>query len=164
MKIKLFIVGLTLLMIPILGFSQPPGGDGPGPLSKEAREKIESQRIAFITQKLNLSPEEATKFWPVYNQYKDALKDMRDELERPDLMTITDDEAKAIIDKHLQQEQKRLDLKRKLFADLQKVISDRKIIMLQMAEREFNRELLRRVNARMNEMHPGQPQPQEKSN
>ena len=164
MKIKLFITGLTLMIIPVLGFAQPPGGGGPGPLSKEAREKIEAQRIGFITQKLSLSPEEATKFWPIYNQYKDALIDMRDDMERPDLMNITDEEATSIIEKHLQQEQKRLELKKKLFVDLHNVITPRKIIMLQVAEREFNRELLRRVNEKMNGMHSGQPQPQEKAN
>ncbi len=32
-------------------------------------EKIQSLKIAFITQKLQLTPDEAQKFWPVYNQY-----------------------------------------------------------------------------------------------
>jgi len=145
MKSKLLIPGLTLLIIPVLAFSQQPG---PGPLSKEARQRIEAQRIGFITQKLNLTPDEATKFWPVYNEYKDALKDMRDDFERPDLMNITDDEAATIIDRHLQQEQKRLEMKKKLFNDLRKVISPRKIILLHAAEREFNRELLQRVSSR----------------
>ena len=145
--IRFFQFTLLLLILPVLGKAQP---QEPGPLSKEARDKIEAQRIGFITQKLNLSPEEATKFWPIYNQHKDALKEMRDDMERPDLMNITDDEATAIIEKHLQQEQKRLELKKKLFTDLRKVISPRKIIMLQEAEREFNRSLLRRAN----EMRP----------
>ena len=145
--IKLFHFTLFLLILPVLGIAQP---EDPGPLSKEARDKIEAQRIGFITQRLNLSPDEATKFWPIYNQHKEALKEMRDDMERPDLMTITDDEATVIIEKHLKQEEKRLELQKKLFADLRKVISPRKIIMLQAAEKEFNRSLLRRVN----EMHP----------
>lgn len=32
------------------------------------REEILSQKIAFFTQELDLSPEEAQKFWPVYNE------------------------------------------------------------------------------------------------
>jgi len=143
MKIRFFLTGLTLLIISVTGFSQ---GPGPGPLSKEARQRIEAQRIGFITQKLNLTPEEATKFWPIYNEYKDALRDMKDDMERPDLMSITDDEATAVIERHLQQEQKRLELKKKLFSQLRNVISSRKIILLQASEREFNRELLQRVS------------------
>jgi hypothetical protein len=52
-------------------------------MTPEVRQRIESQRIAFITQRVHLTPDEATKFWPVYNEYRDALKDMRDDFERP---------------------------------------------------------------------------------
>jgi len=144
MKFKFFVITLTFIL-PVLGFAQPQG-----PLSNEARQRIEAQRIGFITQKLNLTPDEATKFWPVYNEYKDALRDMKDDMERPDLMNISDDEANTVIDRHIQQEQKRLDLQKKLIADLRKVISPRKIILLQASEREFNRGLLRKAN----EMNP----------
>jgi hypothetical protein len=37
------------------------------------RERIKAQRIAFITQRLALTPDEAQKFWPVYNQFSDEL-------------------------------------------------------------------------------------------
>ena len=32
-------------------------------------EKLETQRVAFITNRLDLTTEEATKFWPLYNEY-----------------------------------------------------------------------------------------------
>jgi hypothetical protein len=39
--------------------------------------RTEAIRIAFITKELNLSPEEAQKFWPVYNDYIDELRQAR---------------------------------------------------------------------------------------
>lgn len=33
------------------------------------KEKLESAKVAFITQRLDLSPEQAEKFWPAYNQH-----------------------------------------------------------------------------------------------
>jgi hypothetical protein len=36
--------------------------------------RLEALKIAYITNKLNLSPEEAQKFWPIYNQYALELK------------------------------------------------------------------------------------------
>ena len=42
-------------------------------------EKIEALKIAFITKELNLSPEEAQRFWPVYNNYIQELKKVRQE-------------------------------------------------------------------------------------
>ncbi len=46
-------------------------------------------KIAYITKRLDLSPEEAQKFWPYYNQYseelvrtrQDAIKNSRSEIE-----------------------------------------------------------------------------------
>ena len=114
-------------------------------MSQEARERIESQRIAFITQKVHLNPDQATKFWPVYNEYRDALKEMREDFERPDLDNISDEEATKVIDHHLQMEQKRLDLKRNLTARLKGVISPRQTLQLFAAEMQFNRELLRKA-------------------
>lgn len=111
----------------------------------EARERIEAQRVAFITQKLRLTPDESAAFWPVYNEYRDGLKDLRDDIERPDLLTMSDQEASALIDKHLLQEQKRIDLKRTLVTRLKSILAPRKILMLHVAENQFNRELLQKA-------------------
>ena len=42
-------------------------------------ERLEALKIAFITKELNLSPEEAQRFWPVYNNYSQELKKVRQE-------------------------------------------------------------------------------------
>jgi len=143
MKIKWCITGLMLMLFSFSLIAQRPN---PGPLRQESRERIEAQRIAFITQKLSLTPDEAAKFWPIYNEHKDDIRELRDDMERPDLMNVTDNEASVIIERHFQMEEKRLELKRTLFSRLRTVIGPRKILMLHAAEKEFNRELLRRAN------------------
>ena len=35
----------------------------------ESRDKIKALKIAYITEQLNLTTEEAQKFWPIYNLY-----------------------------------------------------------------------------------------------
>src|SRR6476620_10673268 len=40
-------------------------------------EKIEALKIAFITQKLQLTSDEAQKFWPVYNQYENEIRSLQ---------------------------------------------------------------------------------------
>ena len=37
--------------------------------SSEKEDLVKSQKIAFFTEKLSLTPEEAQRFWPVYNSY-----------------------------------------------------------------------------------------------
>jgi hypothetical protein len=139
MNIRIFITPVLIVFAIASAISQP------GTMPREGRQRIEAQRVAFITQRLNLSPDEAARFWPIYNEYRDALKDMRDDFERPDLETITDEQASAIIEQHLQQEQHKLELKRALLTRLRTVVTARKVILLHAAENEFNRDLLRRV-------------------
>jgi len=40
-------------------------------------EKLESLRIAFITNKLSLTTTESEKFWPIYNVYRKEVTEIR---------------------------------------------------------------------------------------
>ena len=62
MKRILVFVLAALVSVPAL-FSQDRGCNW--------RDRIRSERVAFITDELSLSPAEAEKFWPVYNIYRD---------------------------------------------------------------------------------------------
>ena len=55
------------------GMEMPPP---PRPMTKEQREKLELFSIQFITKKLDLTPAEAEKFWPLYNEQKDASRNL----------------------------------------------------------------------------------------
>jgi hypothetical protein len=52
-----------MVMVGSISFANAQNGNG------QRQEKIQALKIAFITQKLKLTPAEAEKFWPVYNQY-----------------------------------------------------------------------------------------------
>lgn len=65
----------------------PPPGDGQemferrgprmqGEDRKERKERIEVFKIQFITEKLELTPNEAESFWPVYEEYNKAVKEI----------------------------------------------------------------------------------------
>ena len=42
--------------------------------SEKRQQDIEALKVAFISRELELTPDEAQKFWPVYNQYSKELK------------------------------------------------------------------------------------------
>jgi hypothetical protein len=68
---RYLLIYLILLLFSQLQAQPPkPGHRGNDP---ERREQIESMKIAFLTKRLDLTPEEAKKFWPVYNQYSEEL-------------------------------------------------------------------------------------------
>lgn len=80
MKKLLFLFGCMLSILFAAAQQRPmhrPGKMPPPPMErigKAQRAQMESFKIQFITKKLNLTPEEAEKFWPVYNEQKEASK------------------------------------------------------------------------------------------
>ena len=57
------------------GMEMPPPPP-PRPMTKQQKEKLELFSIQFITKKLDLTPAEAEKFWPLYNEQKDASRNL----------------------------------------------------------------------------------------
>jgi hypothetical protein len=42
--------------------------------SGQRMSRVEATKMAYITNQVNLSPEEAQRFWPVYNSYNQEMK------------------------------------------------------------------------------------------
>jgi hypothetical protein len=109
-------------------------------------KNIRAIRIGYITNKLSLTPEESEKFWPIYNQYEAELKKTRQKYKvDQDLNDLNDQEVERSILDGFEMEEQVIKLKRELFHKLKGVISVRKIFLLSRAEREFNRELINRL-------------------
>lgn len=67
MKKRILFISFSLLLY-CFAMAQP---------NKKAASKTEAIRIAYITRQLNLTPQEAQQFWPVYNAYINELKKVR---------------------------------------------------------------------------------------
>ena len=66
---------ILLIFVQGVGFAQER-------LSEEKRKEIESQKIAFFTKELDLSPEEAVKFWPLYNEMGKKVREAEGEMRK----------------------------------------------------------------------------------
>lgn len=122
---------------------------------KEVREKIESQKIAFITKELNLTTVEAQQFWPIYNEYSDKNEELLKSMGKKnienravDIDEITDKEALDIADEQIVLAQKLLDLRKKYHLEFKKVLPPKKLLKLYMAEKEFKKVLLKEIKDR----------------
>lgn len=143
----------TLLVIIFLSFAGITYSQGPPPKVKgerqqEKNDNIESMKIAYLTTKLDLTPEEAQKFWPVYNQYTEKLQELRkkrrqDEREaKRNLEEMTDKEVEQAIDNDLAFRQKELDLQNEYNVKFKAVLPIRKVSRLYHAEEQFKRVLI----------------------
>lgn len=140
MKTKIYSI-LILFLFTSLGFSQG---------FREKKEKIKALKIAFISQKLSLTTEQAEKFWPIYNKYEDkivALKEtqLRQRFQKKEL---TDEEALKQIEEAEAAEVEIMSLKKKMRAELIPVIGADKVVELQKIEHEFHKKLLEKLKDR----------------
>jgi hypothetical protein len=112
---------------------------------QNAKNKLQAQRVAFITQRLNLTPEEAQQFWPVFNQYTEKLQLIRSSAkEEKAIDELNDGDTEKMILSEFDRESRELDLKKDLYQKLKKIISVKKIAKLYRAEKDFKGILLER--------------------
>jgi len=145
MKIKNITLIIIVLFISKVGLSQD------CPKYKKNREKIEAEKVAFLTSKLDLSVKEAQSFWPAYNEFqekKDAIFIERRKLSRQinkNLETMSD--AKIITDLNKINELKMAEVKlEKEYNDKYLItLSAKKVVLLHQSEREFKRTLLKKL-------------------
>jgi hypothetical protein len=133
----------AIILASLQSFAQPHG--------PERREKVESMKIGFLTEKLDLTPDEAQKFWPVYNEYRNKIealrktrkKDMKDDPEQ--METLSDKEIESIVDNEIVFRQKELDIIKEYHSKFKAVLPIKKVGRLYRAEEMFKRELLRKI-------------------
>ncbi|OIQ28336.1 MAG: hypothetical protein BM564_09705 [Bacteroidetes bacterium MedPE-SWsnd-G2] len=111
----------------------------------DRKERIKALKIAYLTEELELTKEEAQKFWPVYNAFEEQKHKMRrNERKRKNLeeiKTLSEAEAQTLLDDLIEKEQNHLQFKQDYLKDLQAILSPKKIVILHAAEDEFNRKM-----------------------
>ena len=112
-------------------------------------DKIESMKIAFLTNKLNLTAKEAQLFWPLYNEYNQKMEVLRkakkseyDEIKSKN-GTPSDKEIAAYMEEVFLTKQKELDLQKEYYYKYIKILPMKKVAQLYQAENQFKKELLR---------------------
>lgn len=117
-----------------------------------AQEKIESARIAFITQRIELTPDQAEKFWPVYNEFTDKRKALMKEgviaKKKAEIDGLSEEESKELIDLRFELKQKELQLENIYRDRMLDIISHKQLVALRAAEEDFRKMLIERLKRR----------------
>lgn len=137
MKKFILIIGL-LVGLTAIAVAQDEGG-------KQDGGRLEALKIAYLTKKLNLSTDEAQKFWPVYNEY---MREIRK----------THLDARQNKTDQLGTEEKLLDIRKKYNGEFNKALSSEKVNQFFKAEKEFGtvlqKELMERRMQRLQNRKP----------
>lgn len=137
------ILTLLLLVITVQTFAQ----------DKEKRmERIKALRVAFISDRLDLSPQEAQNFWPIFNQFDERQfelhkqkRQLMHKLRPENASELSDKETALLMEQDDKLETDMQENRRKLVKDLQGVIPNQKILMLKQLEAEFKEKLLEQM-------------------
>jgi hypothetical protein len=110
--------------------------------SNEKQKNREAQKIALISTKLELTPDEAQKFWPVYNEYESKKKQLnenfRNNREKKKHEEMSTAEIDNLMMAQIEFEQKKLDLKKEYVSKFKTVLPTEKVARLYMIENRFH--------------------------
>ncbi len=148
-SLKSMLLLFMAVMLSIPAFSQP----GQGRRHQERMRVIETRRIAFITEYMDLTPDEAKMLWPIYNEYNNKVQALQDNFrersdEMPEASEMTEEQAALYIEKEIHRFEKMAEIKRELHENLKEVLPVQKVALLYEAERRFNRMLFRESQQR----------------
>ena len=141
------LLAFILLITTTLSFSQN------GRLLKQKKEQVKSIKVAYITNELNLTPDEATKFWPLYNEFEEKQNQIRREklkahlnrIDNADFDNLSEKEATTLLTQMESSEDELHLLRKKFIANLKNVLPATKILKLKKAEDGFNKKLLQQI-------------------
>lgn len=131
------------------------------PTSDDAAEKIKTLQMQYLAKKLDLSPEEAQQFWPVYKQYTKEVELLIAERRNKKQLDKTsggnaDDIARKSMDNDLGYEKRMVDIRSRYTSEFQRVIPARKASIIFRSEREFRTIMINHLNnQRLNRMNQG---------
>lgn len=139
--------------------------------AQSKRDRIEQFKIAYITKELSLTSEEAEKFWPLYNEMSEDLRQSKRTRKRAtadlrrNYSTMSDKEVEKktleVLNAEIEENEKR----KTHLLKISDVVGPKKVVRLLIAEQQFKKELLKKVNQRPERTdRSGRPQGQGRRN
>ena len=121
-----------------------------GESMKEKKEQIKALKAAFFTTELDLTTNEAERFWPIYNTFDDKQFELRHQkmktykrrMNDGSLDKITEKEANIFLAQIEDTEEELFLLRKKFMQNVRTILPSIKIVKLKKAEEDFNRKLL----------------------
>jgi Na+-translocating ferredoxin:NAD+ oxidoreductase RNF subunit RnfB len=132
---KLLLIATLFLTVASAVLAQDDDDD-----KKNPGGRVEALKIAYLTQKLNLSTEEAQRFWPIYNKYAAEIRKVRVD-------------GRLNKEPEIEIEEKLLNIRKKYNGEFTKALSAEKVNAFFKAEKDFGtvlqKELMERRQQRL---------------
>jgi hypothetical protein len=134
----------SILLFSVRGYAQNQGGN-----PERMKEKLKTHKIAFLTERMQLTENEAEKFWPLYRSYEAERRELKEDIFIENLNAdISEKEAEKALDNMIDIKTKELDLQKRYISRFRSVIGAKKVIELYKAEKEFKETMVKRIRER----------------
>jgi hypothetical protein len=113
-----------------------------GKRRQQMEDKIKSLQIAFITERLSLTPTESEKFWPIFNQMEAEKTALLNEKNNDASENVSEKDAQLVINKHFEIKEKEIAIEKKYVEKLKAALPSSKIAKLLNVQRQFRQEIM----------------------
>lgn len=148
---RLFLTLFFAMTASVLSLAQDTDDPTP-PVDPKVREKVEAARIALITNRLGLTPDQAEKFWPIYREFTEKRlsmrKEFRDMQRQIDPANPDPKKQQELVDFGFQLKQKELNLEKDYSGRLLNIINVQQMLNLRKAEQDFRQLILNQLQQR----------------
>ncbi len=152
---RILIFSLLAFVSSALFAQNGPGpGKGSGPENfKYKKEKMNAMKVAFITDQIDLTTEEAQRFWPIYNEMDKKVEALRMvtmekmhalKKEGKTVDDLSDAELQKLMLERLDNDEKIAQIKKQYHEKFLKALGTKKTAKFYMAEMDFSRELMKK--------------------
>ncbi len=139
-------LAVLMMAVPFNGINAQDKG------KKDWQDRCKAERIAYLTDAMELTSAEAERFWPVYNkcesEKRNSFKAVMEAYKNLDEALRTgknDDEIQILLDKYLAAQDNGKNIDRKYVVEYRKILPNKKVAKLFIAEEEFRREQIHRL-------------------
>lgn len=158
MKNAFYVLILSVLMLVCSTAAAQGGSD----FQKQWKDRLQSEKIAFLTNEMSLTPQEAQVFWPIYNQAQREQAEATEAsfkafaaLDNAIRTGKSEKEISDLLAKYTLSLEQR-DNSAKYLKEYQKVLSSEKVAKLYIGEEKFRQSKI--YGLRQQQMMGGQPQ------
>ena len=160
---KVISVLCALVVLSLGAFAQAPQGPRRGG-DNGWRERVRAEKVAFLTEEIDLTESEAQVFWPIYNEIQksqrdgfEAVKDAYDAMAKGVEEKKSGKEMEKLVKAYIDAKEKNEGIETKYLNKLLKVLPAEKVARYYVAEEKFRHQQIGRLgngnfpNIRMSE-------------
>jgi len=124
-----------ILLLAFLVLAVPFPGANAQEKKRDWEDRFKAEKIAYLTDAMDLTSAEAERFWPVYKALNEAIASGKD-----------GNEINSLLDKYIEAQESGKNIDRKYVAEFRKILPSQKVAKLYIAEESFRRQQIHRLH------------------